>query len=535
MGAALALTDLQAAAGPRRYHLLERIGSGAFGDVYLAELESGGFRRRVALKVLNEAAAQRRSARRRIQEEARILGRLAHRNIVAALDFVRVGKGHAIVMDYVQGADLDHVLTALDVAREALPMRAAFEIAAAVADALHAAFTAPADDGHPLGIVHRDIKPSNLRLTPDGEVKVLDFGIALTASAPEAPGRPIVGTEVYMAPERFTGAADDPAVDVFSLGVTLLEMLAGRTLGPPAADRLEHAERVAAALDAVRPSLAGGPPDLVADITATLEACLSYEARARPTADALAERFEAFAEQIPGEGARAFCRRFVPTVGDRVGAQAEPVSGVWTEEVGTGFAYLQNGTLVPVEAHSLGVDEAAPRRGVGWGWVAAAVLLLAACAAAGIGLAWRLRGEAAPAPVEVAAPAPEPTARAEEPVVPESAPESAPVGPATVAEPRPARSVRPVVAPTSVAPAPVSGPTVEKAQFSVRDASRLQVACGDRTGVGTSSVRLTSFPAGPCRLTAEYVGRTVTGVFSIERVGQVRCEVVEERLSCSTP
>ncbi|MBA2321631.1 MAG: protein kinase, partial [Deltaproteobacteria bacterium] len=121
-------------AAGRRFHMVERLGSGAFGDVFLAEQESpGGFRRRVAIKVVREDLAGRTLAEavRRMRDEARQLGLLAHRNIVQVLDLVRVGRDWVVVMEHVPGPDLDVVLAACAASGMPFPPRAAVEVVGA--------------------------------------------------------------------------------------------------------------------------------------------------------------------------------------------------------------------------------------------------------------------------------------------------------------------------------------------------------------------------------------------------------------------
>ena len=217
-------TAVSSEAGGRRFHLKARIGAGAFGEVYLAEQESGaGFRRDVALKVLHADVARNPEAATRMRDEARILGRLSHRSIVKVLDLVQLGDRWAVVMDYVPGVDLEQVVSALEAQGSFVPAPAALEVGAAMCSALHAAYSADDSRGGTLAVVHRDIKPSNVRLTADGDVKVLDFGVArvenMDSREAMTQGTGWIGTERYMAPERLEGKPYTVKSDVWSLGM----------------------------------------------------------------------------------------------------------------------------------------------------------------------------------------------------------------------------------------------------------------------------------------------------------------------------
>lgn len=220
-------------AGGRRFELQRQLGEGSFGTVYLADMVSlGGFRTTVALKVLAQRWSTESDAARRLRDEARLLGRLEHRNIVRVYDLVRVDGRWAVVMEAVRGADLEQVVHAASATGSPAPLRAALEVVRCIAGALHAALHGSHGQAGELRVVHRDIKPSNVILTPDGEVKVLDFGIARG----EFEGREartesvVMGSRPYMAPERLDGVSDSPSVDVYSAGMSLFELLTGRTM-----------------------------------------------------------------------------------------------------------------------------------------------------------------------------------------------------------------------------------------------------------------------------------------------------------------
>jgi TolB-like protein/Tfp pilus assembly protein PilF/predicted Ser/Thr protein kinase len=219
------------------YRIVERLGTGGMGEVYLAEDTRLG--RRVALKFLAPADAADPDARARLVREARAASILRSPHIAVTYDLVEHDRALFIAMEYVEGEALSARLASGPLA---LPL--ALDIALQVADAL--------DEAHGRGIVHRDIKAANLILTSRDLVKVLDFGLAKFVPRPEAdqqtfanmtlPGL-VLGTLNYMAPEQLRGAAVDHRADLFSLGVVLYEMLTGRV--PFAGDSVaEIADRI---------------------------------------------------------------------------------------------------------------------------------------------------------------------------------------------------------------------------------------------------------------------------------------------------
>ena len=209
------------------YRVLAPLGAGGMGEVYLAEDARLG--RRVALKILPAAFTQDPTRSARFEQEARAASALNHPNIITVFDIGQHCGRHFIAFEYVAGVTLRERLNG-----QALALKEAVEIACQTAAALQAA--------HAAGITHRDIKPENLMLRPDGYVKVLDFGLAKLTEKTEAkldleaatkvkadtePGL-VMGTVRYMSPEQARGQKVDARSDIFSLGVVLYEMLAGR-------------------------------------------------------------------------------------------------------------------------------------------------------------------------------------------------------------------------------------------------------------------------------------------------------------------
>ena len=214
-----------ASIGP--YRVIDRLGAGGMGAVYLA-LDTR-LDRRVALKYLSDPSLDQPRARDRLLGEARAAGHITHPNIAAIYDILDTASPPCIVMEYVHGETLAHVA-----ARGPMPSGQAVSIGVQLADALAHA--------HAAGVVHRDLKPANVILTPEGTVKILDFGLARVhdiedeLAAADTPTREAIqsqtgrlaGTPAYMAPEQIAGKPASPLTDIYSLGVTLFELLTGR-------------------------------------------------------------------------------------------------------------------------------------------------------------------------------------------------------------------------------------------------------------------------------------------------------------------
>lgn len=218
-----------------RYQLLERIAAGGMAEVFLARsFGVEGFEKRLVIKRILPELAQNPRFVGMFVHEAKLSVSLSHPNIVQVFDLGKVGDDHYMAMEYIQGRDLTQVLRVLRRNGERLPIPIAVTIAAAVARGLGYAHARSAPDGHPLHIVHRDVSPHNVMVSYEGDVKLVDFGIArlIGESAKEAGDvrRPGGGKFAYMSPEQASGQALDGRSDIFSLGVVLFEMLAGRRL-----------------------------------------------------------------------------------------------------------------------------------------------------------------------------------------------------------------------------------------------------------------------------------------------------------------
>jgi eukaryotic-like serine/threonine-protein kinase len=260
------------------YQLDALIGSGATGDVYRArDLELG---REVAVKVLSRPSSIEPARRQRVGREARLLASLNHPNIAAIYDTVDIGDTYGLVLEFVSGETLTDRLTRKG--RPILPteMQEALGLAGQVMDALEASHTA--------GIVHRDLKPANIKITPNGTVKVLDFGIAephvnrpagdvATLTRGSTLELAIVGTLPYMSPEQLRGQTGDQRTDVWAFGCVLYEMLTAQRAFPE-----ELFTDVIASILQREPGWGLLPASTPVRVKRLLKECLSKDPAGRP-------------------------------------------------------------------------------------------------------------------------------------------------------------------------------------------------------------------------------------------------------------
>ncbi|HVS65533.1 MAG TPA: protein kinase [Thermoanaerobaculia bacterium] len=259
-----------------KFEIIERLGAGGMGVVYRARDTELG--RQVALKVLPEEVQTIPNRRLRFLHEARAVAALNHPAIATLYEFGEARDEHGerklfLAMELVEGEDLNSML-----ASGPLPVRRAVAIARDLAAGLAAA--------HNRGIIHRDLKPGNVRVTSEGKVKILDFGLAKLAApsgpevAPEAPvtrdGAPL-GTPPYLAPEQARGETVDARADLFSLGVLLFEMLTGKR----PFDARQFAEYVVALERGPARSLRDEMPDASPHLVAVSERLLQRKRTAR--------------------------------------------------------------------------------------------------------------------------------------------------------------------------------------------------------------------------------------------------------------
>ncbi len=252
----------------QRYRLVKRIAVGGMGSVW--EAEDTVLHRRVAVKLLSDSLSSDQRFADRFRREAQAAARLSHPNIAGVFDYGEDDGHQFIVMELVDGKPLSDRLAEpgrLDPAE-------AVRITVAIASALQVA--------HDAGIVHRDVKPGNVMLTDSGQVKVLDFGIAAAAGAPLTATGARMGTATYLSPEQAMGEPPSPASDVYSLGVVLYEMLAGRppfTGDTPVGVAAQHVQREPPPLD-------GSARDVLPHVVDACQRALAKDPAVRPASAA---------------------------------------------------------------------------------------------------------------------------------------------------------------------------------------------------------------------------------------------------------
>ncbi len=245
------------------YEIESLLGAGGMGEVYRAK--DTRLDRVVALKVLPEAFFEDRERRARFVREAKLLATLSHPGIAAIFSFEEISGRHVIAMELAEGETLEERIR-----RGPLPVEEALRLGRQVAEALEAA--------HAKGIVHRDLKPANVKVTADGNVKLLDFGLAkasepfdsgVSSSPTQSPGLTVagavMGTAPYMSPEQARGAPVDERTDVWAYGCVLFELLTGRRgfPGETVADTLAVILRGEADFSLLPPSTPPGIVDLL--------------------------------------------------------------------------------------------------------------------------------------------------------------------------------------------------------------------------------------------------------------------------------
>ncbi len=459
-----------------RYTLVRRLGKGGMGEVFLARATGArGFEKLVAIKRILPQYSASRQVVNMLVDEARISVRLNHPNVVQVLelDVDEAADAHYIVMEYVDGHALSRLLRRIKKRGERLEPLVACGIVIAVLDGLHAAHTQKDDDGRPAGIIHRDISPQNVLLAMNGQVKVIDFGIARARDRLEATqGSQVKGKLRYMAPEQIKpslagSTGIDHRVDVFAAGTMLFELLAMRSRYTQQTD-----------LEIIDAILEEAPPDLAAEgvidaeLMAIVATALQKERRKRfkdAAAFAAALRGYLYARDpaFSPERIARWMRRCFTDEGEVEEPAPAPVAArarVTEKPRGRRRSAADDGDDGVVEEQTQTQLQAVPpspptkpppRRGRGrWPAVAAGALVGAAIL---LGLVGAVRFAMRPRALPGGA------------VVTSSSSSSAPAPPATAA------STTPAVAAPSAAPAPASPPPAPPPPPTGRDGDEVEL------------------------------------------------------------
>src|SRR5262245_46034603 len=270
----------------------------------------GGFERRVAIKRLLPQHARDGERRRMFFAEARIGSRMHHGGIVPILDYGLIDGSEFMAMEYVEGLDALRAVSGPNPDVMPMPEGIALHICAEIAHALAYIHDLRDDDNRSLSIVHRDVRPPHILLSWNGDVKLSDFGIALSSAdhrdGPAFGG--IQGKLHYMAPEQARGEPVSAAADVYALGATLDALLGGGARGPVSSEESGNA-RVAAAQNR----------GLSLPVCSLIRSCLARDPRFRPSAADVAGRAGVLASQLLGTDGRGALRAWLEPIRARMG------------------------------------------------------------------------------------------------------------------------------------------------------------------------------------------------------------------------
>jgi serine/threonine protein kinase len=258
-----------------KFYLLGLIARGGMAEVYRARMQQGP-KQLLAVKVMRPQLAREARFIDMFHREGKLAMMLRNRCIVETVEIGQSEGRHYITMEYIGGRDLTQVLRRCQETQQRIPVPHAVYIAARIAEGLHFAHNLAGPDGRPLSIVNRDVSPSNVRLSYDGDVKLLDFGIAQALMKFTSEIGILKGKFSYMSPEQIRGMPLDARTDVFSAGIILHEMLT--------TEKLFRGDTEFALMEKVRKAEVPPPSNFNRRVTPELDA-ISLKALARDVAD----------------------------------------------------------------------------------------------------------------------------------------------------------------------------------------------------------------------------------------------------------
>ena len=285
-----------------RYRILAKLGSGGMADVFLA-IQQGAenFKRLVVVKRINSPVLQKNHGMKMFLSEARTVATLNHPHIVKVFDLCRMGKDICIVMEYVDGENLDYLRRAVKKLNTSIPLPIVCKLMIEACNALQHAHCAKTTEGKSLELIHRDVGPHNLMIDGSGYLKVIDFGIAKSATDTDltSPGM-IKGKFSYLAPDLFKHSELDGRVDLFALGLVFYELL---TLRRPFSFRANTAiaEVMQRILNDAVPQVSTLVPDLPKELDPILAKSTEKDRDRRyPNCAAMAADIQEFADNFCG-------------------------------------------------------------------------------------------------------------------------------------------------------------------------------------------------------------------------------------------
>ena len=299
----------------RQYEFVHPLSKTPLSDMYRChEVQNGDPVREVAIKLLRDSWKDKPQSVTWLRQELSLLQSLHHSAIPTIYEMTSIRGRVAVVMEWVDGLDLKSLVQGMRKMKQRIPLKVTLSLMADVAESLDVIFNqAPSAGRAPLRILHGNLKPSNIMVSPNGKISLLDFG--MTAS--EIGGRESATREMqydtmeYMAPERLFFEPQGPTSDVYSLAVTLFEMLAGKPIGkaPPSAE--QHRIRVEKYCQhLLRPMPLG--LEVKEELADLLVTGMAYEASSRPMAYEFANRARRMADSIPGVNALQWSQKAIP-------------------------------------------------------------------------------------------------------------------------------------------------------------------------------------------------------------------------------
>lgn len=298
----------------KSYQFIHPIATNEEADIYLCqELENELPLRSVVLKILQSNWSENQEAVRQFQADIQLLERLKHRNIAEIYDVIAIRGRTTILMEEVEGIDLKRLILLMKEVRQRIPLRVSLQIVSNVARALDEAYNLPPSSKEwPLRVMHGNLKPSNIMLQSNGLVRILDFGLVRSElGSRESSTRELQYEQrEYMAPERLFFEPQSPASDIYSLTMTLFEMIAGKPIHRIVSSEQEHEKKIHSYCKKLLSPLKLSP-EFKEALYHLLTEGLSYDSNTRPSAEVFSKKANMLAQAMQGINAVEWSERAV--------------------------------------------------------------------------------------------------------------------------------------------------------------------------------------------------------------------------------